>query len=190
MNEQQQRRLAELIMNWHQVDGRSLSQEDVARLRRRILALRLDMAVADVMQLSSGTDCEITLMGWAGKQEDVYSQFSFGLRLAADDNASDGEQQISIRFEDDGQVIVSRTVVTRRQDDSPDFTLPIQEAAVTHEVATVEWFTDRLLDFIAAKVANPRPSGLPLATPVKIQSGKRPFSVAPRVLPIDWKVVP
>lgn len=182
MNEQQQRRVAGLILQWNQVDGRTPSDKQLAALRQRIVTLRLDAALADLMRLTVGTDCEIIQIGSSGPKEGSPSQFSFGLRLIGCDFTSDGEQWIGFRIDDDGAVVVTRGVVTRRRDGDDSYTPPVEEGRASMEEATIEWFTDRFLDFLAAKVANPRPSGLPLSTPTKAPEGQARRRLAPQAL--------
>nr|WP_313634397.1 hypothetical protein [Brevundimonas diminuta] len=189
LNDLQQRRLAELAVAWRKADGRSLDDAAEASLRRKLVLARLDVALDQMHAFALGSEFFLVPGAYSGHQEEGWSSVILGLRQIGHDYGSDSEQYLAFYLHHAGRVRVERAVVTKRAGDDKRYEPQIVEADVADEDATVSWFVDRMLDFMAEKVANPRPSGLPLQSPVKVSSGRAPYSRMGKVLPLEWKVV-
>lgn len=190
MTNEQQRRLVELAVAWNKVDGRTLDAKAEQGLRRKFILARLEVALDQMHAFALDTEFVVVPGGYGGRSEEGYAQVSLGLKQAGHDYGSDGEQSLSFYLTDLGQVRAERMIVTRHQGDDSNYVPQTLEGEVSYDDATVEWFTDRLLDFMAEKAANPRPSGLPLQEPTKVPSGRSPFHRGGRVLSLGWTHVP
>lgn len=189
MNDDQQRRLVELAVAWNKVDGRELDHKAEQGLRRKFILARLEQALDQMHAFALGTEFVLVPGSYGGRDEDGYSQVSMGLKQAGHDYGSDSEQSLTFYLHDDGKVRAERMVVTRRSGDDNRFDPQIVMGEVTHDEATVEWFIDKMLDFMAEKVANPRPSGFPLQQPVRGPNGKPYFHRAGKIMTLGWTVI-
>lgn len=178
MNDDQQRRLMELAVAWNKVDGRTLDDKAEQGLRRKFILARLEMALDQMHALAIGTEFVLVPGAYGGRDEEGYSSVHLGLKQAGHDYGSDAEQSITFYLHDAGKVRAERAVVTRRSGDDNRYDPQIVMGEVTHDEATVEWFIDMMLAFMAEKVANPRPSGFPLQEPVKVKSGRSPYHLS------------
>ena len=190
MNADQQKRLMELGVAWQKVDGRTLDATAEISVRRKFMLARLEAALEEMHALALDTEFVLVPGGYAGHPEQGYAQVNLGLKLAGHDYGSDGEQSLSFYFREDSKVVVQRSIVTRSSGSDLVYVPPTQEAEVSFDNATVSWFIDRMLDFMAEKIANPRPSGLPLEKPVKAADGKGRFTRTGRIMTLGWKVMP
>lgn len=186
MNAEQQKRLLELGVAWQKVDGRTLDAKAEAAVRRKFMLARLETALDQMHALALDTEFVLVPGSYAGRPEEGYIQVSLGLKQAGHDYGSDAEQHLTFYFKDEGRVSVQRMIVTRHSGPDHPYVPQTVEAEVTYDDATVAWFIDRMLDFMAEKVANPRPSGLPLQQPAKAPNGKPYYHRTGRIMTLGW----
>ncbi|MEH0197129.1 hypothetical protein V7S57_16770 [Caulobacter sp. CCNWLY153] len=186
MTDEQQRRLVELAVAWNNADGRALDEKAEAALRRRFILARLEAALDQMHAFALDTEFVLVPGGYAGRSEEGYQQVSMGLKQAGHDYGSDNEQHLSF-YLNAGRVRVERMIVTRHKGDNSNYVPSVVEADVSYDEATVSWFIDRMLDFMAEKVANPRPSGLPLQEPAKAPNGRAYYHRTGRILTLGWE---